>query len=75
MYRASCTVYCPDRQMHIICCAFVGLDNKNVVQNEAILYNAIHHAIHSNIIEAKKKILIRGVGKDFYIHTHTIVLR
>jgi hypothetical protein len=54
MYGASCTVYCPDQQMHNMCCVFVGLDNKNVVQNVAILYNAIHHAIHSNIIEAKK---------------------
>jgi hypothetical protein len=53
MYRASCTVYYPDKQMYNICCEFVGLDNRNV-QNVAILYHAIHHAIRPHIIEAKK---------------------
>jgi hypothetical protein len=50
MYSASCTVYCPDQQMHNICCAFVGLDNKNVVQNMAVLYHPIYHAMTASVV-------------------------
>ena len=39
-----CILYSPDQQMHNICCAFVGLDNKNVVQNVAALHHATYHA-------------------------------
>jgi hypothetical protein len=53
MYRASCTVYYPDKQMYNICFESVGLDNINV-QNVAILYNAIYHAKHPHITEPQK---------------------
>ena len=42
-----CILYSPDQQMHM-CCAFVGLDNKNV---DIYIYNAIP----PHIIEAKKQ--------------------